>query len=314
MRKRKISQIIIKFFISITNLYICIQFNSKKMKKILVLIPILLFSTTIFAQKAEAYKIFNKKGKKVSYKKMLKKIAKADVVFIGEHHNNAIIHWLQLRITKDLAKTRELTLGAEMFEADNQQALNDYLTGKITKKGLDTLARLWPNYKTDYKPLVDFAKDKKIKFIATNIPRRNAKIVFRKGFKGLETLSDTEKSWIAPLPIKYDKNLPGYVKMLKMMGGHGGDNLPKAQAIKDATMGYFISKNLEKGKLFIHYNGSYHSDNFEGILWYLKNSNPDLKVITITTVEQDSVKKLNEDNKNIANFHIVVPSDMAKSY
>ncbi len=284
------------------------------MKKILILISVLLFSTTIFAQKAEAYKIFNQKGKKVSYKKMLKKIAKADVVFIGEHHNNSIIHWLQLRITKDLSKTRKLTLGAEMFEADNQQALNDYLAGKITKKGLDTLARLWPNYKTDYKPLVDFAKDKKIKFIATNIPRRNAKIVFRKGFKGLETLSDTEKSWIAPLPIKYDKNLPGYVKMLEMMGGHGGDNLPKAQAIKDATMGYFISKNLEKGKLFIHYNGSYHSDNFEGILWYLKNSNPNLKVVTITTVEQNSVKKLEDDNKNVANFHIVVPSDMAKSY
>ncbi len=284
------------------------------MKKILVFVSALLFSITIFAQKGEAYKIFAQKGKKVSYKKMLKKVAKADVVFIGEHHNNTIVHWLELQITKDAARTRELTLGAEMFEADNQQALNDYLAGKITKKGLDTLARLWPNYKTDYKPLVDFAKDKKIKFIATNVPRRNAKIVFRKGFKGLETLSDTEKSWIAPLPIKYDKNLPGYVKMLEMMGGHGGDNLPKAQAIKDATMGYFISKNLESGKLFIHYNGSYHSDNFEGILWYLKNSNPDLKVVTITTVEQDSVKKLEEDNKNVANFHIVVPSDMAKSY
>ncbi len=284
------------------------------MKKILVFVSALLFSATIFAQKGEAYKIFNQKGKKVSYKKMLKKIAKADVVFIGEHHNNAIVHWLELQITKDAAKTRKLTLGAEMFEADNQQALNDYLAGKITKKGLDTLARLWPNYKTDYKPLVDFAKDKKIKFIATNVPRRNAKIVFRKGFKGLETLSDKEKSWIAPLPIKYDKNLPGYVKMLEMMGGHGGENLPKAQAIKDATMGYFISKNLENGKLFIHYNGSYHSDNFEGILWYLKNSNPDLKVVTITTVEQDSVKNLENDNKNVANFHIVVPSDMAKSY
>jgi uncharacterized iron-regulated protein len=161
---------------------------------------------------------------------------------------------------------------------------------------------------------VDFAKDKKIKFVATNVPRRNAKIVFRKGFEGLDALSDSEKKWIAPLPIAYDKNLPGYVKMLEMMGGHGGDNLPKAQAIKDATMAYFIEKNLEKGKQFIHYNGSYHSNNFEGIVWYLKQKIPNLKIVTINLVEQNNLKKLQEDNKNTANFVIVVPEDMAKSY
>jgi uncharacterized iron-regulated protein len=46
-----------------------------------------------------------------------------------------------------------------MIETDNQQALNQYLAGKIDQKALDSLARLWSNYKTDYKPLVDFAKD-----------------------------------------------------------------------------------------------------------------------------------------------------------
>ncbi len=266
------------------------------------------------AQDGKAYQIFNKKGKKVSYKKMLKKLEKADVVFFGEHHNNAIVHWLQLQVTKDLAKKKELVLGAEMFEADNQNQLNDYLSGKIDAKAFDTLARLWPNFKTDYKPLTDFAKNKKFKFIATNVPRRNAKIVFKKGFKGLELLSDQEKKWIAPMPIAYDKNLPGYVKMLEMMGGHGGENLPKAQAIKDATMAHFISENYDKNKQFIHYNGSYHSDNFEGIVWYLKRLKPDLKIVTLTTVEQKEIKKLNEEEKGKADFIIAVPEDMAKSY
>jgi len=284
------------------------------MKKISFIIALLLSISFSFAQNGKAYQVFNKKGKKISYKKMIKKAAKADVVFFGELHNNAIIHWLELQVTKDLGKKRDLVLGAEMFESDNQDALNQYLQGKINKKALDTLARLWPNFKTDYKPLVDYAKDKKIPFIATNVPRRNAKIVFRKGFKGLDKLPETEKKWIAPLPIAYDKNLPGYVKMLEMMGGHGGDNLPKAQAIKDATMAYFIGENLKKDALFLHYNGSYHSNNFEGIVWYLKKKFPHLNIVTITTVEQNNLKKLQDDNKGIADFTIAVPEDMAKSY
>jgi uncharacterized iron-regulated protein len=267
-----------------------------------------------FAQNGKPYQIFNQKGKKVSYKKMFKKLAKADVVFFGELHNNAMAHWLELQVTKDLDKKRDLVLGAEMFEADNQDALSQYIQGKIDKKGLDTLARLWPNYKTDYKPLVDYAKEKHLRFVATNVPRRNAKIVFYKGFEGLDILPASEKKWIAPLPIAYDKNLPGYVKMLEMMGGHGGENLPKAQAIKDATMAYFISKNMQNGKQFIHYNGSYHSNNFEGIVWYLKKKFPNLKIATINLVEQKDLKKLQDDYKGTANFIIAVPEDMAKSY
>ena len=239
---------------------------------------------------------------------------KADVVLFGEHHNNPIVHWLQLEATSDLNKSRKLILGAEMFEADNQQELNDYLSGKITQKAFDTLARLWKNYPTDYKPLVDFAKKNKIKFIATNIPRSFASEVYKGGFKSLDSLTLEEKSWMAPLPIKYDANLPGYVKMMKMMGGHGGDNLPKAQAIKDATMAYFILKNKENDKLFIHYNGSYHSDDFEGIGWYLKQENPSLKIVTVSVVESENVKKFDKEKKGKGDFIIVVPSIMTKTY
>lgn len=274
----------------------------------------LLFTTIIFSQNKPAYKLYNSKGSKVSYQKMIDKMSKADVVLFGEHHDNPIVHWLQYETTVDLSKSRKLILGAEMFEADNQQELNDYLSGKITQKAFDTLARLWKNYPTDYKPLVDFAKNNKIKFIATNIPRNFASEVYKNGFECLDSLSTEEKSWIAPLPIKYDANLPGYVKMMKMMGGHGGDNLPKAQAIKDATMAYFILKNKENDKLFIHYNGSYHSDDFEGINWYLKQENPTLKIVTVSVVESKNVKKFDKEKKEKADFIIVVPSTMTKTY
>jgi uncharacterized iron-regulated protein len=284
------------------------------MQKLILSIAIVLFSTILFSQNKPAYKLYNAKGNKVSYKKMIKTMSKSDVVLFGEHHNNPIVHWLQLETTQDLFKLRKLTLGAEMFEADNQQQLNNYLSGEIDEKGLDTLARLWNNYKTDYKPLVDFAKTNNLKFIATNVPRKYASLVYKGGLEALDSLAVEEKSWIATLPIKYDATLPGYVKMKAMMGGHGGDNLPKAQAIKDATMAYFILKNNEKNNLFLHYNGSYHSDNYEGINWYLKQNANSLKVVTVSVVEQQNLNKFNQENKLKADFIIVVPETMTKTY
>ena len=284
------------------------------MRKSIVYLLFLIFSSVIFSQNKPAYKLYNAKGKKVSFKRMLKKMNNTDIVLFGEHHNNPIVHWLQYETTVELSKKRLLTLGAEMFEADNQNELNDYLTGKIDQKALDTLARLWNNYKTDYKPLVDFAKKEKLNFVATNIPRRYAKKVFRGGFEALEKLSSEEKEWIAPLPVVYDATLPSYKKMKTMMGGHGGDNLPKAQAVKDATMSYFILKNWSKNNLFIHYNGSYHSDDYEGIYWYLKQIKQNLKIVTVSVVEQENIKKFNKEKKLKADFIIVIPANMTKTY
>ena len=284
------------------------------MKKYLFFILLLLNSIIAFAQQKPAYILYNAEGKKVSYTKMIKKLAKKDIVLFGEFHNNAISHWLELAVAKDLSEKRNLTFGAEMFEADNQQALNNYLSGKLTAKGLDSSARLWSNYKTDYAPIVNFAKEKNAPFIATNIPRRYASLVSKKGFEALDTLSALEKTWMAPLPMDYDAQLPGYIKMIEMMGGHGGPNMPKAQASKDATMAYFILHNFKPGNLFIHYNGSFHSENYDGINWYLKRKQPDLKYATITTVSQKNIKELLAENKGKADYIICVDEDMTNTY
>jgi uncharacterized iron-regulated protein len=283
------------------------------MKNKIALLLVLL-TISAFAQDKKAYQLFDKNGKKTSYEKLLKSVVKTQVVLFGEFHNNSVVHWLQLELTKDIADKKAIVLGAEMLEADNQTQLNRYLKGEINQKKLDSIARLWPNHKTDYKPLVDFAALKKVPFIATNIPRRYASMVSKKGFEALETLTDEEKSWIAPQPIPYDVNLPGYLEMMKMMGEHTSPNMPKAQASKDATMAYFITQNLQSNSVFIHYNGTYHSDNFEGINWYLKKYNPTIKIITISTVEQKDLTHLEKENHNKADYILVIDEDVTKTY
>lgn len=268
---------------------------------------------SLSSQNPEAYRLFKANGKKTSFKKMLKETSHADVAFFGELHNNPIAHWLQTELTRNLFEIRPLVLGAEMFESDNQEALTSYVNNLIDIKSFQDSVRLWDNFKTDYKPLVEFARKQNIPFIATNVPRKYASLVYRKGIKSLDSLSEEEKKWLAPLPVFIDKSLSTYAEMDKL-SGHGGDNLIASQALKDATMAYFILKNTEPGKLFLHFNGSYHSKRGEGIVWQLRIKRPDLKVITIATVEQEDLATLEAQFQNEADFIIVVPKNMTKTY
>jgi len=272
-------------------------------------------SLVAFSADKPAYSLFNGKGKRASYDAMIKAMAGADIVLFGEYHDNPIVHWLQLECTQDVFKLRkDMALGAEMFEADVQPVVDRYLYDSLPDKEFEKTSRPWPNYKTDYKPLLQFARDNKLPFIATNIPRKFASMVFRGGFSVLDTLTSLQKSWIAPLPPLYDSSLACYADMIKSMGMHGGPNLPKAQAIKDATMSHFIMKNWSKGKLFIHYNGAYHSNNYQSIFWYLKKANPALKIVTISTTMQPGLAKLDKEAMNTADIVIVTPESMTRTH
>ena len=285
------------------------------MRKIILIVAVAL---TMFAFKSDknAYMLFDAKGKECHYAKMLEQSKDADVVLFGEQHDNPINHWLEQELTKDLfeAKKDNLVLGAEMFEADDQIVVNEYLSGSLTEKTIKDECKLWTNFPSDYKPLLDFAKKNKLRFIATNIPRRYANMVYTRGLEKLDSIDKEATRWIAPLPIAYDKTLKCYADIFAAAKGHGGENLPKSQAVKDATMAYFILKNLSAGQTFIHYNGSYHTDNHQGIVWYLKHVKPDLKIVTIGSTEQDSVEDLTKENEGLGDFILVTPTSMSKSY
>ncbi len=286
-----------------------------------VLFVLLIFVVQMaFAGDKPAYVIYDKSGKKVSYETLLNQSVKADIVFFGELHNNPISHWLQYELTKDLIekKSQQVILGAEMFESDNQLIMNEYLTGLIKESKFEAECRLWPNYKTDYKPLVQLAKENQLQFVATNIPRRYASLVFSKGLEALDSLSPQAKSYIADLPVHYNPEQDAYKRMMQMAGkgmpGHASENFPKAQAIKDATMAMFIHKNTKKNHLFIHYNGTYHSDKYQGIIYYLERLSTKYKILTISTVMSSDLSQLSEEDQNKADYIIVVNENMTPTH
>ena len=290
------------------------------MKKIFFL-AFIFSALTISAQDLAAYKIYNSKGKEVSFKSLVKSANEAPIVLFGEFHDNPIAHWLQLELTQKMYATHgaNLQLGFEMFEQDQQHLLNDYLQGKLTSEQYRDTMRLWPNYTTDYTPLLEFAKERGLSCMATNIQRKYASLVFKKGRAALDTLPDAIKEQMAPLNFAFDTTLSQYQAM-KEMGAHMGPGMGwrmvEAQAIKDATMAHFILNNPGRNTktVHLHFNGAYHSDFYQGIMWYLEQEAAPSEILTISTVSQANVQKLEKEHLGRADFIICVPSNMTSTH
>ena len=287
------------------------------MRKLMTLL-LSLTALVSYAQPKPAYSIFTADGRQTDYGKMLKTLQDADVIFIGETHNCPVAHWMEYEITSDIIQKspKGLTLGAEMFETDNQLLVDEYTRGLISSDKFEAEAKLWDNYWTDYSSLLYLAREHKLRFVATNVPRRYASFVKDNGLEALNALPDEAKGLMAPLPITFDAQGQDAAMFgfMQMMGGKGSANshFAEAQAVKDATMAWFISRNFDRK--FIHYNGNFHSDNRGGIIPYLEQYLPGKKIATVCSVRQDKIDSLDKENRSRADFIIVAPTDFPMSY
>ena len=288
----------------------------------IILILMCLFQTSqLFSQDKPAYVIYTANGKKTTFEKLVESTENKELVLFGEFHDNPISHWLQLELTKEMYAEAgsNLQLGFEMFEQDQQELLSQYLLGNLTAKQFKDTMRLWPNYETDYAPIIDFAKTNKLFCVASNVQRKYASLLFKKGRKALDTLSLTIKSQMASIDFIVDTTLSQY-KEVYTMGGHMGVNMGKnmveSQAFKDATMAQFIMANpgRKEGTVHLHFNGAFHSDFHQGILWYVQQKQANIRVLTISTVTQDDVRKLDKEHLGRADFIICVPESMTRTH
>ena len=291
------------------------------MKYLIIITLLILAISPIKAQSQPAYQLFTNTGEEAIYNEMVKDLANSDMVFFGEYHYNPISHWMQLEVSKSLfnIKKDSLYFGAEMLESGNQLVLNEYLSGLYPEgKMIPEMTQMWNNYSTDYRPLVEFAKENKLRFIATNIPRRYASLISKKGISALKELSPGALALIGPdLETYFDPTVKAYAEMANNMGGHVPPNMlniQTAQAAKDATMAHFSLKNFKKGDLLLHIEGSYHSNYKQGIIWWVQKIKPGLTLKSITTVTASEWSTLTKEEKEtIANYIIVVADNMTQT-
>ena len=216
------------------------------------------------------------------FESMLADLATADVVFLGEQHDDPGTHRLELAVVEGLTRRRvPLVLALEMFERDVQPLLEQYVAGAITEERFLAGSRPWPKYASDYRPLVEFAREHQFAVVASNLPRRIAGTVSKTGMSALDSLGADR-----PLAAR-DAQCPTsgdyYDRFIEAMGsGHppaaddssAGDPRTRtvrfylAQCLKDETMGESIAEawqqNAARRAVVVHVNGSFHSDYGEG--------------------------------------------------
>ncbi len=249
----------------------------------------------IFAQEKTTMLILDKHGKSVNIDDIAKDIQKCDVLIYGEKHDNIDGHKVELALFQRICAMHAKTaLALEMFETDVQALLNRYLSGDINEPEFLKTSRPWQNYETDYKPLVEFARTKKLPVIAANIPRRLASMVAMRGTEAWAQLGE-DRVWVPDtcffLNDDYRKNFEATMNDNPMMGADqmkqiSMDNLYKAQVVKDEKMAESILGFLEKNDGFkaVLFVGAFHSDYKLGVAQKLIMREPNLKIVTVSNV------------------------------
>jgi uncharacterized iron-regulated protein len=289
------------------------------MKFILLMIG-LSISTALYAQEiSKHYKIYDvKKQKTISIDDIIADMNENDVLFFGEDHNDSIGHYLEATLFKKLSikYLQKTALSLEMFHTDVQPELDEYLAGLISEKNFIKEGRAWGNYK-DYRPLVEYAKQNKLKVIAANAATRYSNAVTMGGLKVLEKFPKTSFIFLPPLPVDTAQGRY-YEKFTETLGGHnmGSMQIYQTQNLWDATMAWSINKFVKanKGIKVLQLNGRFHSDEKLGTLAKLTKLNPKLKILNISSFSDESFANPDwEKFKNLGDYVIITDPTVKRS-
>ena len=290
-----------------------------------ILLPVALTAQLAPAAASQApeahYRAFDSKGRAVKLDDIVGALEQSDVLIVGETHNDAVAHLLEAELLRRAdesfgptsQKRRPVALSLEMFERDVQTVLDEYLAGLITERHFLLSSRPWKNYETDYRPLVEYARQQRLPVVAANAPARYVSRVSMHGPDSLKELSKDAKAWLPPLPFppasadyaaKFKRFMQGAVSgpppaqqpsatganAQAQANPHGSAYLLEAQTLRDDSMADRIAEFLKQRRdaLVVHVNGTFHSEEHMGVPEQIRHYRPKARVIVVTIISDDS--------------------------
>jgi len=262
----------------------------------------------------------------IDFEVMLASMLDADVVFVGEMHDDPNTHRLEAAILDGLQRrNRAPVVSLEMFERDAQGALDAYLSGRISEEEMLKTSRPWPRYATDYRPLVERARVSRWPVIAANVPRAVAQKVAKAGKGAIDELTEAERANTArdlqcPLDAYFDK-------FAESMASHPMPNQSAdekkamaeryywSQCVKDETMAEAIAAAVQRGPALspvIHYNGAFHSDFGLGTAERVRRRLPGKRIVVISVLPVDDLDKVQPGAEDLKRAEYLVYTVRAK--
>lgn len=261
----------------------------------------------------------------VDFESMLASASGADVLFLGEQHDDPGTHRLEAATLEGLARRRSnIVVAMEMFERDVQPLLDNYLGGRTAEHDFLAGSRPWPRYATDYRELVELARSSKWPVIASDVPRRLASLVSRRGLTIiLDSISAADRAFAArEIICPHDDYFARFAKTMSDMPSHSGDStkesaaekaatierIYQAQCIKDETMGESVANAFTAAPpraLVVHVNGAFHSDYGLGTAERVKRRLPGKRVAVVSFVPVKDLDRIDEKPEHTLADYIV---------
>jgi len=280
---------------------------------------------TLAAQSYVPQRVFDSAhGAFSDFEAMAAQLSTADVVFVGEQHDDPNTHRLELAVLEALSRrVPRLVVSLEMFERDVQEPLDHFGMGHMAEDEFLKVSRPWPRYATDYKPLVDLAVAREWPLVAANVPRAIASEVSKGGLDVLKDMTAADRKLFAA-ELQCPTNDEYFKRFGEAMGSHpapdaAGDEARRtmeryyfAQCVKDETMAESIAQASSAARtgtsktVVVHFNGAFHSDFSQGTAARVKRRLPDAKVVVISVkpvADLDGVAPTNDD-KRVGDFVI----------
>lgn len=163
-------------------------------------------------------------GERVGLDEVARDAAGADAIFFGEHHNQPVCNAVSAVLFQELiAQRRPVALAMEFFTRDDQEALDDYLAGKIDEPTFQEATNKGRRYLLSHRPLIELARGSGSDVIGGGVARSRWS-EWRES--GIEEYSE----WYASLPADTRSSFPRECVQLKdayweaiQAFSHGGD-------------------------------------------------------------------------------------------
>ena len=234
------------------------------------------------------YQLATPKGQVIELTNLPNTITSADVILVGEWHTHSAVHRFQTDLLKQLSQNnRPMALSMEQFSRPYQAVIDNYLAGEIGEQTFIKQTQAWPNYESDYRPLIELAKRNQMSVIASNAPKSIVRCIGREGIEYLDKLDSTHRNWVANQINTQDS--PYKSKFMASMHHGKPEQTEKhyaAQITWDETMAESIVNHLTKfpNQQVMHIAGKFHTEGGLGIKASILRRNPQLDVVVITPV------------------------------
>ena len=217
-------------------------------------------------------------GGRISAPEILGRAARAQVVLLGESHDNADHHRWELHSVAALAALRpKLVLGFEMFPRRVQGALDRWVAGELSEEEFLNAAdwsRVWGYDAAFYLPLFHFARLNHVPMVALNVERDFVRAVGAKGLEAVPTDKREGVSAAAPPGEAYLERLfasyqqhPDKQESAPARTDPAFRNFVEAQLVWDRAMAQALADAAARypDALVVGVMGSQHIANGDGV-------------------------------------------------